>query len=105
MIGLDVQEYYYRIQLDWETLRTQIKRPVPKGPLHAFFMKHQILGAKLFTCIEEVCKCYREKLNPMLAITHPDLPELATCLPIGFSASPVIKPQQTSGSESFDVAK
>lgn len=90
VVGLDVREYYYRIQLDWETLRTQIKRPVPKGPLHAFLMQRQILGAKLFTCIEEVCKSYREKLNPMLAITHPDLPEQATCLPIGFSASPVI---------------
>lgn len=90
VVGLDVQEYYYRIQLDWETLRTQIKRPVPTGPLHAFFMKRQLLGAKLFKCIEEVCKSYREKLNPMLAVTHPDLPEGATCLPIGLSASPVI---------------
>ena len=90
VVGLDVQEFYYRIQLDWKALRTQIKRPVPNGPLHAFFMKRQILGAKLFTCIEEVCKSYREKLNPMLAVTHPDLPEVATCLPIGFSASPVI---------------
>jgi hypothetical protein len=90
VVGLDVQEYYYRIQLDWETLRTQIKRPVPSGPLQAFFMKRQLLGAKLFRCIEEVCKSYRKKLNPMLAITHPDLPEEATCLPIGFSASPVI---------------
>ncbi|MDA7088428.1 hypothetical protein PH586_18770 [Pseudomonas sp. SA3-5] len=90
LVGLDVQEYYYRIQLDWESLRAQIKRPVPKGPLYAFFMSRQVLGAKLFKCIEEVCKSYRDKLNPMLAITHPDLPEEATCLPIGFSASPVI---------------
>ena len=90
VVGLDVQEYYYRIQLDWETLRTQIKRPVPKGPLHAFIIKRQLLGAKLFKCIEEICKSYREKLNPMLAVTHPDLPEAATCLPIGLSASPVI---------------
>lgn len=90
VVGLDVQEYYYRIQLDWETLRTQIKRPVPSGPLQAFLMKRQLLGVKLIRCIEEVCKSYRKKLSPMLAITHPDLPEAATCLPIGFSASPVI---------------
>jgi hypothetical protein len=90
VVGLDVQEYYYRIQLDWETLRTQIKRPVPQGPLQAFFMQRQLLGAKLFKCIEEVCKSYREKLNPLLAVTHPDLPDAATCLPIGFCASPVI---------------
>lgn len=90
MVGLDVQEYYYRIQLDWESLRAQIKRPVQKGPLYTFFMGRQVLGAKLFKCIEEICKSYRVKLNPMLAITHPDLPEEATCLPIGLSASPVI---------------
>ncbi|WP_461786389.1 RNA-dependent RNA polymerase family protein [Prosthecobacter sp.] len=90
VVGLDVQEYYYRIQLDWEALRTQIKRPVPAGPLQAFFMQRQLLGAKLFKCIEEVCKSYREKLNPLLAVTHPDLPDGATCLPIGLCASPVI---------------
>lgn len=90
VVGLDVQEYYYRIQLDWKTLRTQIKRPVPKGPLQAFFMQRQLIGARLFKCIEQVCKSYREKLNPLLAITHPDLPEAATCLPIGLCASPVI---------------
>lgn len=90
VVGLDVQEYYYRIQLDWEMLRTQIKRSVPKGPLQAYFMRRQLLGAKLFKCIEEVCKRYREKLNPLLALTHPDLPQAATCLPIGLCASPVI---------------
>lgn len=90
MVGLDVQEFYYRIQLEWDNLRKQIRRPVPKGPLHAFLMKRQLLGAKLFACIEAICKCYRETLNPFLAVTHPDLPDQATCLPIGFSASPVI---------------
>ena len=90
VVGLDVQEYYYRIQLDWEVLRTQIKRPVPSGPLQDFLMDRQLKGGNLFRCIEEICKSYREKLNPMLAVTHPDLPEAATCLPIGLSASPVI---------------
>ena len=90
VVGLDVQEYYYRIQLDWETLRAQIKRPVPKGPIQAFFMQRQLLGANLFKCIEEICKSYRQKLNPLLAVTHPDLPQAATCLPIGLCASPVI---------------
>lgn len=90
LIGLDVQEYYYRIQLDWDSLRATIKRSIPKTPLQAFFHERQLLGEKLFTCIEKICKSYRDKLSPMLAITHPDLPDLGTCLPIGFSASPVI---------------
>ena len=90
VVGLDVQEYFYRIQLDWETFRTQIKRQVPSDSLEDFFMARDVLGAKLFKCIEEVCKSYREKLTPLLAVTHPDLPESATCLPIGLCASPVI---------------
>lgn len=90
VVGLDVQEYYYRIEIDWESLRHQIKRPVPSNLLEAFCMEREIVGAKLFRCIEEVCKSYREKLSPMLAVTHPDLPKRATCLPIGLCASPVI---------------
>lgn len=90
VVGLDVQEYYYRVQLDWEKLRAQIKRPVPSGPFRDFFKKRQFLGAKLFKCIEEICTSYRAAINPMLAITHPDLPKEATCLPIGLCISPVI---------------
>lgn len=90
IVGLDVQEYYYRIQLDWQRLRAQIKRAVPQGPSYKSLKSRQVLGANLFKCIEEICKHYRDCLNPMLAITHPDLPEESTCLPIGLSASPVI---------------
>lgn len=90
LVGLDVQEYYYRIQLDWKTLHAHIKRPVSKGPFHELFMGRHQLGGNLLKCIEEVCKTYRDKLSPMLAITHPNLPAEATCLPIGLSASPVI---------------
>lgn len=90
LVGLDVQEYYYRIQLDWKTFRMQINRPVPSSPRQAFLMERKLLGENLLMCIEDVCKSYRDKLKPFLAETHPDLPETATCLPIGLSASPVI---------------
>lgn len=90
LVGLDVQEYYYRIQLNWEELRSQIERSVSKSPPQDFVIDCQDLGSKLLKCIETVCKSYQLKLSPMLAITHSDLPDLATCLPIGFSASPVI---------------
>lgn len=90
VVGLDVQEYYYRVHLDWEKLRTQIKRPIASGPIQAFFIKHQTLGANLFRCIESICKSYREKIGPFLAATHPEVPKTATCLPIGLCSSPVI---------------
>lgn len=90
LIGLDVQEYYYRIQLDWNHLREQIKRWEPSNPFMAILMGDHLIGGKLFRCIEEICKAYRESIGPLLAITHPTLPDSATCLPIGLSASPVI---------------
>lgn len=90
LVGLDVQEYYYRIQLDWDLLREQIKRCKPTHPIEKIFMEEQLIGERLFCCIEAICKAYREKLNPLLAITHPGLPHAATVLPIGLSASPVI---------------
>lgn len=90
LIGLDVQEYYYRIELDWISLRKQIERPTPSNHFERFFMEEQMIGGRLFRCIEEICKAYRRNLDPLLAITHPDLPDTATVLPIGLSASPVI---------------
>lgn len=90
MIGLDVQEYYYRIELNWNLLRRQIKRRKPTNPYMEFFMQEQLLGERLFRCIEKICKAYKSEIGPLLAITHPDLPLAATCLPIGLSASPVI---------------
>lgn len=90
LVGLDVQEFYYRIQIDWKSLHSHIKRPVQKEIYHTLRARQQQLGANLLKCIEEVCKSYRDKLSAMLAITHPDLPDEATCLPIGLSFSPVI---------------
>ncbi len=76
--------------MDWDFLRQQIARREPTNPIEIFFMEEQMIGGRLFRCIEEICKTYCKALKPLLAITHPDLPETATCLPIGLSASPVI---------------
>lgn len=89
IVGLDVQEYYYRIQLDWDELRTQIKRS-QNGSSKVESNNRRRLGTKLFNCIEAVCKSYRKKLKQFLLATHPSLPDASTCLPIGLSASPVI---------------
>ncbi|RYZ73499.1 MAG: hypothetical protein EOP09_01805 [Proteobacteria bacterium] len=90
LVGLDVQEYYYRIKIDWETLRDQIERPTHLVLYEEIFREQEIAGGRLFKCIEQICEAYREKLNPSLAITHPGLPTDATCLPIGLCSSPVI---------------
>ncbi|MEZ6139261.1 MAG: hypothetical protein R3B84_01700 [Zavarzinella sp.] len=81
LIGLDVQEYYYRIQINWKELRAD-------GASGSSF--NEKCGIKLLPCIETICKDYRSKLDSMLGITHPTLLDEATCLPIGLSASPLI---------------
>lgn len=90
IVGLDVQEYYYRIELDWSLLREQIKREKPANEIEEVFMQDELIGENLFGCIEEICKTYRKKISPLLSITHPKLPDAATILPIGLCASPVI---------------
>jgi hypothetical protein len=93
IISLDLQEYYYRVQIDWQELRAQLvsrkaKRNQTKVGQH-FFQK-EILGEKLFDCIESIFAHYKQRIKPELSITHPDLPDSATCLPIGLCASPLI---------------
>ncbi len=90
VVGLDIQEYYYRIRIDWEKLRSEITRPVPEHEFDVLIYDREIFGEKLFKCIEDICKEYQKDIRPMLAETHHDLSNDTTCLPIGFSASPVI---------------
>jgi hypothetical protein len=90
IVALDVQEYFYRIEIDWDILRTQIPRPVTSGPLDELFLKKELLGERLFKCLQAIFQRYRKVLTPSLRVTHPCLPPEATCLPIGLCASPVI---------------
>jgi hypothetical protein len=90
VIALDVQEYYYRIELDWDSLREKIRRPKLENAFDEWLYDKEVLGEKLFKCIEAICSTYRQKIDPFLRITHSDLPDAAICLPIGLCASPVI---------------
>lgn len=90
IIALDLQEYYYRVQVDWTKLRSKIKRPVETGGLEDFFVQRELLGVRLFDCIEAIFAFYRQRIAPQLKITHVELPDTATCLPIGLCASPLI---------------
>ena len=78
ILALDVQEYYYRIQLDWQELRRQIKREWPASPVGKFAFSQEILGGHLLDCIEAISTCYREVIRPFLSISH-TLPPEATC--------------------------
>lgn len=89
IMGLDLQEYYYRIQIDWNALQEAIKRPeIREGPVAAFFEKER-LGERLFTCITSIISTYNKVIYDHLIISH-RLPSKAIPLPIGFCASPVV---------------
>ena len=90
IIALDLQEYFYRVQIDWKKLRDEIPHPKQNGHIKDRLNKAGLLGGRLFSCIEVIFKGYRQQISSSLSITHPDLPDSATCLPIGLCASPVI---------------
>ncbi|SNX58586.1 hypothetical protein SAMN06296273_0047 [Nitrosomonas ureae] len=90
IIALDLQEYYYRVQIDWIKLRTQTVRPNKTTGFYKTVFAREILGSQLFDCIEAICTAYRQRIAPQLKITHGDIPDNATCLPIGLCASPLI---------------
>lgn len=90
IIALDFQEFFYRVQVDWAELRSNIKRPVQKSALHDYVFGWEILGERLFDCLEAICNTYRLHIDDQLSITHPNLPKTASCLPIGLCSSPVI---------------
>lgn len=90
IIALDLQEYYYRVQIDWIKLRDQIVRPNKTTGFYKTVFAREILGSQLFDCIEAICTAYRQRIASQLEITHDDIPDNATCLPIGLCTSPLI---------------
>ena len=89
MLGLDIQEYYYRIRIEWGELRRQLKRQISRNPVLKHFEQRSIIGKRLFACVEAICRKYDEIVKSYLPFTH-DLPADSTCLPIGLCSSPVI---------------
>lgn len=84
ILGLDVQEYYYRVSIDFVEVRQALKGPKasraesPQDPW------------PLLKCVQEINEAYRESIAHMLAETHPDIGEGVTGLPIGLCSSLVL---------------
>lgn len=87
--GLDLQEYYYRIRLDWKKLHQSIQRPRRRRGVGDIGNETEYLGERLLRCIWAICERYQAVVAPHLEVTH-ELPPGSTCLPIGFCPSPVI---------------
>jgi len=79
ILGLDLREYFYRVDLDFDDVREALRSTDFSGDEDA-----------LLNCIEAIGKAYRVCITPLLARTHPDLAEFEGGLPIGLCSSLVL---------------
>ncbi|MBI5633901.1 MAG: RNA-directed DNA polymerase [Nitrospirae bacterium] len=85
ILGLDVQEYYYRIRLNIHSIAKSIYKTRPEE-------KNQLESApsNLLRCLEAICVAYRKQIDPFLHLTHESVPALDTGIPIGLCSSPLL---------------
>ncbi len=79
ILGLDLREYFYRVDLDFDDVREALRSADVSGDEGA-----------LLNCIEAIGKAYRACITPLLARTHPDLAKSEGGLPIGLCSSLVL---------------
>lgn len=79
ILGLDLREYFYRVDLDFGEVREALQEAGAVGD-----------EGVLLDCIEAIGKAYRASITPLLARTHPDLAESEGYLPIGLCSSVVL---------------
>jgi hypothetical protein len=84
ILGLDVQEYFYRVNIDFDEVRDALKGASASGPVSP---DH---SCPLLNCIKDIGAAYRGSIAEMLAQTHPDIGDDVTGLPIGLCSSLVL---------------
>jgi hypothetical protein len=82
ILGLDVQEYYYRINIDFGEVQKVLS--------HYSGSINDAAVSPLLKCVEEIGEAYRQSISDMLAQTHPDISDEVIGLPIGLSSSLVL---------------
>lgn len=79
ILGLDLREYFYRVDLDFDKVREALRAAGAIGD-----------EGSLLDCVEAIGNAYNACIAPLLARTHSDLAESATGLPIGLCSSLVL---------------
>lgn len=89
ILGLDVQEYFYRVSVDFEEVQTALTDFV--GTVHGAPTKSTPGEAhQLLQCVQQIGITYRTCIAPMLARTHPNIRPDVIGLPIGLCSSLVL---------------
>lgn len=84
ILGLDVQEYYYRINIDFDEVRSALKRT---AGVVGFYVDEPY---PLLHCIESIGVAYRSCIAALLYKTHGTISGDVIGLPIGLCSSPVL---------------
>ncbi len=89
IIALDLQEFYYRVQVNWQTLCPSDEDDHNSSNRDNDF-DFKPLEDRLAKCVHSICQTYKTKIAPSLKITHPGISDNSSCLPIGLCSSPVL---------------
>lgn len=95
IIGLDIQEYFYRININFD----EVAQALP--PPNEDSQESADNAVQLLACIEAIGKAYRKRIEPLLSETHSTIDESTTGLPIGLCSSLVLANWYLQG---FDAA-
>lgn len=87
ILGLDVQEYFYRINLDFNSLANEIAE-AKRDEDQSNFIDDS--SSELLNCLEAVHVAYREKIESHLQDTHDGPPSMDTGIPIGLCTSSLL---------------
>ncbi|MDF0377521.1 reverse transcriptase domain-containing protein [Methylophilus sp. YYY-1] len=86
ILGLDIQEYFYRIRLDFDSIKKSILEFKLADEVNTSFNS----ALPLTDCIREICLVYRQIISPFLQNSHKDIEDIDTGLPIGFCPSVIL---------------
>lgn len=86
ILGLDIQEYFYRIRLDFNDVGDAIRQ----GKLENSDGGDVLQNTNLLRCIDRIGRTYRKIIAPYLELTHTGLTDMDTGLPIGLCSSVVL---------------
>lgn len=84
ILGLDVQEYFYRVNIDFDEVRAALNKEA--GCEQSIAEEPH----SLLRCVQEIGLAYCKCIAPMLSRTHPDIGTDVTGLPIGLCSSLVL---------------
>lgn len=82
ILGLDIQEYFYRVKFDFEKLERKLEKTLKKKSVDK--------SVSLVPCLRVIAEKYREIIDPYLRQTHPGIRESTVGLPIGLCSSVVL---------------